>query len=571
MSRPTPTTSSPLDEATRSVRAPVLFVGAVSLFLNVLTFASPLFMLQVYDRVLTSRNETTLLMLVLIAVALMLSQGVLERLRHQILVRAASAFDAMLAGPAFDTALKASLRTRGGQHAQLLRDAESVREFIAGHGILTLCDAPWVPVFLAVCFAFDPMIGLVATSGAVVIFALAWINDGVTKGPLVKASRLNIAAYDNLAGSLRNAEAIVAMGMAPAFRDRWAARHAEAVSASVEANERGGGLLAVSKFIRMALQVGILATGAWLYIHGHVSGGVMFASSLIMGKALAPVEQAVGQWKALVTARAARERLRQAFAAFPATRERMRLPAPSGRLSVENVAVAVPGTQSVLVRNASFALEPGEILAVVGPTGSGKSTLARALVGAWPVAGGSVRIDGTDLRHWDPDQIGASIGYLPQDVELFEGTVAENIARFGAVDEAEVVRAATEARAHALVQRLPGGYGTSVGEDGVGLSGGQRQRVGLARAVYGNPALVVLDEPNSNLDGEGDQALVEALAAFKKAGKTVVVVTHKPNLLAVVDKVLVMQGGVAHKFGPRDEVLPMILGPRPAQQGQAAA
>lgn len=551
---------SPLDAAAQSVRSPVIVVGVLSFFLNVLAFVSPLFMLQVYDRVLTSRNETTLVMLGGIAVALLLAYGFIEKYRHEILVHAATKYDAMVAGSGFDVALRSALQAKGGQHAQILRDVDALREFIGGYGILTLLDTPWVPVFMGVCFLFHPVIGTVALGGAAAIFALAWLNDRVTSKALTKASILNIASYDNLAGSLRNAEAIVGMGMGPAFRERWLARHSEAMASNVEANERGGGLLAVSKFLRAVLQVLILAVGAWLVIEQQISAGVMFAASLMMGKALAPVEQAVAQWKSFIAARSAHTRLSATFRAFPEPEKRMELPAPEGHIAVENVTITVPGTQTILVRNASFSLKAGEILAIVGPTGSGKSTLARAIVGAWPVAGGAIRIDNSDIRHWDTVQIGSHLGYLPQDVELFEGTVAENIARFGGVSDASVVAAARMAQAHELIQRLPGGYQTDVGQDGVGLSGGQRQRVGLARAIYGDPAVIVLDEPNSNLDGEGDNALVQALGAFKAAGKTVIVVSHKPNILGVVDKLLIMQGGMTHKFGSRDEILPLIFG-----------
>lgn len=561
---------NPLDRALSALKSPILVVGGLSLFVNILAFVSPLFMLQVYDRVLTSRNPTTLAMLVVIAVVLLLSLGLIEKYRHEILVKAATRFNLMVAEPAFDGALQAALRNRGGQHAQVLRDVDSLKDFIAGHGILTLLDAPWVPVFMAVCFMFHPLIGLVAFLGGASLFVLAWLNDRVTHKYLVKASQLNIASYDGLSSALRNAHAIAGLGMAPALRKRWAKGHHEASEINVVANERGGGLLAVSKFIRMVLQIAILAAGAWLAIEQQISGGVLFASSLIMGKALAPLEQAVAQWKSFVSARSAKARLSRVFEIFPVAEKRLRLPDPKGDLRVEHVTIAVPGTQTLLVRDASFELRAGEICAIVGPTGSGKSTLARAIVGAWPIVGGAVRVDGNDLRHWDPDQIGASMGYLPQDVELFEGSVAENIARFGEVSDASVVSAAQMAQAHELIQRLPNGYETAVGDDGVGLSGGQRQRVGLARAIYGNPAILVLDEPNSNLDGDGDAALITALAAFKRAGKTVLVVTHKPNILSVVDKMLIMQGGQTHRFGPRDEILPLLLGPTPVRTAAAA-
>lgn len=551
---------SPLAHAVATVRPAILIVGAFSFFVNLLVFVGPLFMLQVYDRVLTSRSEATLVMLAGIAMVLLLSYALIEHARHQVLVQAGIRFDGIVSGPAFDAALQAALQSRGGQPAQIVRDVDSLREFIGGYGVITLLDAPWVPVFMVICFLFHPLIGLVAFAGAALLFVLAWLNERLTKQLLEQASLLNIASVERLSASLRNAGAIRGLGMAPAIQRRWFIGHQLAVHSHVRACELGGGLLAASKFLRMILQIALLGTGAWLVLHQEITAGVMFASSLIMGRALAPVEQAVAQWKAFVTARSAYARLEKTFAAFPAKPPRVRLPNPTGDLSVENLGVLAPGSQMPLIRGVSFGLAAGEVLAVVGPTGSGKSTLARAIVGAWPTAAGTVRIDGNDLRHWDMDQIGAALGYLPQDVELFEGTIAENIARFGKVEDDKVIAAALMASAHGVIQRLPNGYETAVGEDGVGLSGGQRQRVGLARALYGNPALVVLDEPNANLDGEGDAALVQAIRNLKQAGRTVVIVTHKPGLLAVVDNVLVMHGGQAVRFGQRDDILPQILG-----------
>ena len=549
------TISTPLTRAWRSIRMPLVAVAAFSFFLNLLAFVAPLFMLQVYDRVLTSRNETTLVMLASIAIGLLVVLGLLEKYRHRVLVRASVVFDRLVAEQAFDASLLSGLRSRGSQHAQAVRDVDTLRDFIGGSAILTLMDAPWVPIYLGVCFMFHPLIGLVATGGAVVIFVLAWLNDRLTGDLLAASSKQNTTSLNGLTASLRNAEVIRALGMGPAMRRRWADGRMGATVDQVLANQRGGGLLSLSKFVRQALQVGILGVSAWLVLEGHVMGGVMFAASMIMGKALAPVEQAVAQWKGYVAARTAQERLQGVFKSFPMEQERMRLPAPKGNLVVENLVVAVPGTNQVLVRNASFAINAGEVVVVIGATGSGKSTLARALVGAWPAAAGSVRIDGNDLRHWNVDQIGSCIGYLPQDVELFAGTVAENVARFGEVDEARVVAAAQAASAHEVIQRLPAGYATAVGEEGVGLSGGQRQRVGLARALYGDPAVVVLDEPNANLDGDGDHALIQSVMAMKKAGKSVVIIAHKTNVLQVADKVMLMGDGMIRMFGPRDEVM----------------
>lgn len=554
------TQTNPLAHASRVIRPAVLGVTIFSFFVNLLVFVSPGFMMQVYDRVLSSRNETTLLMLSLIAAALLLAYAALEKIRSLVLVRAGLRVDSILSAPAFDAALQNALRNRGGQHAQVVRDVDTLREFVSGSALVTLLDAPWAPVFLVVCFMLHPLVGVVSLIGCIALFALAWWNEKLTKTLLVQSAQHGAASYESLASSLRNAEAIRGLGMAPAIRSLWESRHAESLSRSVRANDLGGLVLALSKFLRSVLQIGILAVGAWLVIRQEVSGGVMFAGSLIMGRALAPVEQAVAQWRSFVGARAAYARLDTVFTESPARPTAMRLPEPTGHLAVENLFVRAPGARTSVVSGVSFEMQPGEVMAIVGPTGSGKSSLARAIVGAWPAAGGTVRFDGNDLDHFDPDQIGAALGYLPQDVELFAGTVAQNIARFGKIDDAKAIAAAQMASAHGMVQRLPSGYQTPVGDDGQALSGGQRQRVGLARALYGNPALLVLDEPNANLDGEGDQALVEAIRRLKAANRSVIVVTHKPGLLATVDRILILHEGKVVREGPRDLLLPLILG-----------
>jgi PrtD family type I secretion system ABC transporter len=550
----------PLKSAVSAISPALWGVGVFSFFINLLVFVSPAFMLQVYDRVLTSRNGTTLLMLAAIAAGLLFSYALLEKLRSMVLVQMGLRFDSVLGGPAFDAALAGSARERGGRHAQLLRDVDTLREFVSGPALPTLLDAPWAPVFLAVCFLLHPLIGWVALGGAVLLFSLAFWNERLTRRALLQESTGTIAAYERMAAALRNADAIRGLGMAGAIRGAWERDHAEIVARSVSVNGRGGLILALSKFLRSALQVGILAVGAWLVIRQELSGGAMFAASLIMGRALAPVEQALAQWRSLTSARSAWSRLSSALDAAE-DKPLLKLPKPAGAVEMEDVTVLAPGSRRPVLKRVTLSLSPGEVLAVVGPTGSGKSSLLRALVGAWPAVTGCVRYDGNDLRHYDPDDVGAGIGYLPQDVELFAGTVAENIARFGPVDDTGILAAAEAASAHGMIQHLPDGYQTQVGEDGSSLSGGQRQRIGLARALYGEPAVVVLDEPNANLDGEGDAALVESLRRLKEKGRTAVLVTHRPGLLAVADKIMVMQDGMVARIGPRDLLLPLILGP----------
>ncbi len=467
----------------------------------------------------------------------------------------------MLSGEAFETALAQALRTSSSHHVQLLRDVDTLRDVLSGGVITSLMDVPWTPVFLGICFLLHPLIGIVALVGALAILAVAFINERTTKAPLIAASFKSLHALDRLTSSLRNAEAIRGLGMGSAVRSAWSATHGEALAEGAKAGQRGGTLLATSKFLRMAVQVAIMGVGAYLAIHQEISGGVLFAASLIMGRALAPVEAAVSQWRAIVSARTSYARLDEAFRTRATERRPMRLPPLAGAISVEGLTVIVPGSQLPAIAEVSFRLTPGEVVAVVGQSGSGKSSLARAMVGAWPAAQGCVRIDGNDIRHFDSNFLGQSLGYLPQDVELFAGTVRDNIARFrdGASDE-EVVEAAQLASAHAMIQRLPQGYDTVIGENGAGLSGGQRQRIGLARALFGRPVFVVLDEPNANLDGDGDRALADAIQMLRKRQVTIVIINHRPNLLSLVDKIVFMHEGRIGRAGTRDELLPLLVG-----------
>lgn len=552
---------SALADGFRQIRPGLFAAGGLSIFINLLVFVSPLYTMQIYDRVLTSRNAMTLVLLSAIALALFVSYAALEHFRSRVLVQIGIRFDRLLSGEVFETALDQALSTSSSHHVQLLRDVDTLREVLSGGVITSLMDVPWTPIFLAICFLLHPLIGLVALIGAIAILTLAFLNERATKAPLIAAASKNLNALDRLTSSLRNAEAIRALGMGPAVRAAWSSTHSQALLDSARAGERGGTLLAISKFLRMALQVSIMGVGAYLAIQQEISGGVLFAASLIMGRALAPVEAAVSQWKALVVARTSYARLEAALRTRAAERPPTKLPALAGEVSVEAVTVLVPGSQLPAVADVSFRLAPGEIVAVVGQSGSGKSSLARALVGAWPAVRGCVRIDGNDTRHFDSNFLGQRLGYLPQDVELFAGTVRDNIARFraDATDEA-VVEAAQLASAHAMIQRLPKGYDTVIGDNGAGLSGGQRQRIGLARALFGWPVLVVLDEPNANLDGDGDRALADAIQMLRQRRVTVVIINHRPNLLALVDKIVFMHEGRLGRVGTRDELLPVLLG-----------
>lgn len=553
--------TSALADVFRQISPALLAAGGLSVFINLLVFASPLYTMQIYDRVLTSRNEMTLLLLSLIALALFICYAALEHFRSRVLVQTGLRFDEIVSGEAFETALAQALRTSSSHHVQLLRDVDMLRDVLSGGVITSLMDAPWTPIFLAICFLLHPLIGIVALVGALAILAIAFLNDRLTKAPLIAASYKGLHALDQLTSSLRNAEAIRGLGMGSAVRTAWGAAHGEALRESAKAAERGGTLLAISKFLRMAIQVAIMGVGAYLAIRQEISGGVLFAASLIVGRALAPAEAAVSQWRALVSARTAYSRLDKALGTRATQRPPMRLPTLTGEVSVEVLTVIRPGSQLPAVSEATFRLAPGEVVAVVGQSGSGKSSLARALVGAWPAAQGCVRFDGNDIRHFEPNLLGQSLGYLPQDVELFAGTIRDNIARFReGVSDDEVVEAAQLASAHSLIQRLPQGYDTVIGDNGAGLSGGQRQRIGLARALFGRPVFIVLDEPNANLDGDGDRALAEAIRMLRKRRVTIVIINHRPNLLSLVDKIIFMHEGRIGRAGTRDELLPLLTG-----------
>lgn len=544
-----------LELAYKKYRTAFAATMVFSFFSNLLMFVGPIYMLQIYDRVLSSRNETTLVALTVIAVGLLLAYGLLEYTRTRLLVRAGLQFDEVLANPVFHRVVKQSVLAPGGGAHVALSDIDKVREFMTGQGILAFFDAPWVPLFLALCFSFHPWLGMVATAGALVIFCLALANEFSTRGVLAEAGRAGQGASHFASTTLQNAEVIRAMGMEKPLANRWLNQHDEMLDQQARASGRGGAVVASSKFVRMSLQVAILGTGAYLAMMQEISPGIMIAASIVMGRALAPVEQAVQQWKGFVGARQSHKRLKQLFASIQEDPERIQLPDPTGQVVVEGLYAMAPGTRDTILKNVSFAVPAGEVLAVIGPSGSGKSTLVRHLVGASVPAGGAVRLDGTEMQHWDVDQLGRHIGYLPQDVKLFGGKVGENIARFqDEVNDQEIIAASKLSGAHEMIQTLSEGYDSPVGEGGNKLSGGQKQRVGLARAVFREPALVVLDEPNSNLDNHGEQALVACIKELKAKGKTVVLVTHKTNLLALSDKTLMLVNGMVEKFGNTKEM-----------------
>lgn len=565
------TTKNPLHEALKRVRKTFLSVGFFSFFINLLMLTGPLYMLQVYDRVLTSGSQHTLVMLTVVAVGMVLTSALLELVRSRILVRIGSRLDASLSEGLFAGLLRQRLKKSEDAEAQPLRDLESLRGFLTGNGLISFFDAPWTPLFLAIVFLLHPLLGLVALSGAVILFALALVSEFATRTPLQEASRDSAAAHGFTESTLRNAEVIEAMGMLPALQQRWQERHQAALAAQAKASDRGGMLTAAAKFVRPVLQVAILGTGAYLALQQIITPGVMIAASIIMGRALAPVEGAIGQWRGFVLARAAHARLKEFTAKDQAPESALPLPRPKGAIAVERLVAAAPGLDKPVLKGISFALEPGDSLGIIGPSAAGKSTLARLLIGVWHPSAGHVRLDGADIGDWNHVLLGPALGYLPQDVELFDGSVADNIARFGPSQPEKIVRAAQRANVHEMILRLPQGYDTVIGQGGAALSGGQRQRIGLARALYDDPALVVLDEPNSNLDGDGEEALRKAVAELKNLGTTLVVIAHRPSVLAGMDKLLILRDGLIDQFGPREEIMPKVTKAVPRTPQQSAA
>lgn len=551
-------------------RSSILATALFSLCINILLLVSPIYMLQVYDRVLRSRSESTLAALTLITVGLLLVMAVLELVRSRILVRVAAYVDSVLSEHMFAAIYERQLRMPNEQRTQPLNDLATLRQFVAGNGLSTFFDLPWTPIFLTFLYFVHPLLGVIALVGAALIFTLTLFSEILTRRRLERASSEQVAGLAFTEASLRNVEVLWAMGMLPAIRRRWLDRHTQAVAFHSQAGDVSGTLVAIGKFVRVVLQTAMLGGGALLAIEGQISPGMMIAASIIGGKALAPVEMVVANWSGLVNARLAYRRLEALLEAVPLRPAGMDLPPPQGRVSFENVVAVPPGSTTPTIRGVTFEIEVGEAVGIVGPSAAGKSTLARLITGVWAPYVGKVRIDGVDVQTWPREQLGPHIGYLPQDIELFEGTAAENIARFGEVDGVQVVEAARRAGIHDMILRLPAGYDTPIGEAGTGLSGGQRQRLALARALYGNPVLYVFDEPNSNLDEEGEACLVEAICQLRQARRTVVVIAHRPSILAHVDKVMVIKEGAVAMFGTRTDVLSRVTRPVVAAKSDVA-
>ncbi len=537
-------------------------IAVFSFFLNLLMLVSPFYMLQVYDRVLTSQSKDTLYLLTILAVGLLGISAILELVRGRILVRLGARLDRHVTNDLFAALIEDRIATRRNAGSQPIRDLETLRSFLTGPGLLAFFDAPWIPLFLGLIFLFHPLLGAVACAGALILLVLAILSEFSTRVPWQRASAENMQAHRFAETSLRNADVIWALGMLNDLRRKWQQKHLAALVHSGKATDVLGTFSAIAKFVRPLLQIGVLGCGAYLVIEGEISGGVMIAASIVMGRALAPVEASITHWRSFVAARAAYGRLANLLGEYDLHRERLQLPAPRGQINVEGMTLVPPGAAKPALINVTFQLAPGELLGVIGPSAAGKSSLARAMMGIWAPKVGHVRLDGADIAEWDRKDLGRYLGYLPQDVELFDGTVADNIGRFEAYKAEAINQAAQIANAHDMILRLPEGYDTQIGEGGCVLSGGQRQRIGLARAIYGLPCFIVLDEPNANLDSEGEAALRVTLRRLKKLGKTVMIISHKRSTLADMDKMLVLDAGRVKLFGPKDEVLQKLWAPQ---------
>ncbi|MEE1610247.1 type I secretion system permease/ATPase [Microvirga sp. CF3016] len=546
-----------------SGRGAFLGVAVLSGLINILYLSGSLYMMEVYDRVLPSRSIPTLVGLSAIILALFLFQGLFDTLRGRIFARLGAAVDEDLSQRIFRCQVAAPLRGKAdGDAQQPLRDLDQIRAFLAGGGPSALFDLPWIPLYLVICFGFHPLLGWVTVGGASVLIVITILTDALTR----KASRAAVTAASLRNGigdgARRNAEVVHAMGMVPRLGALWGDANAQYLAYQQKTSDVAGGFGALSKVMRMTLQSGVLGVGAYLVIDGQATGGIMIASSILVSRALAPVELAIANWKGFVAARQGWARIQAVLADDRSELRPLQLPAPKSMLSIENAGTGAPGGQRFAIQDVAFQLKAGSGLGIIGPSASGKSSLARMIVGVWPTWRGKVRLDGAAIEQWLPEDLGHHIGYLPQDVELFAGTVAQNIARFEPNPTSEaIIAAAKSANVHEMILQLPDGYETQVGEAGAALSGGQRQRIALARALYGNPFLVVLDEPNSNLDSEGEQALTAAIMSIRARGGIVVVIAHRPSALAGVDQVLVMSEGRVQSFGPKDEVLSKVLRP----------
>jgi ATP-binding cassette subfamily C protein EexD len=560
-----------LQAALKACKSSFISVGFFSLFINALMLVPTFYMLQVYGRVVTSGSISTLVMLTIIMTVLMITMGALELVRSRIMVRVSSKLDILLSRDLYRASFKRALDSGGmDSSAQALNDLTGLRQFMTGNGLFAFFDAPWLPIYIAVMFMFHPWYGWMAIVCAIILVIFAILNEKMTGTTLAAANKENIAASLYTNKNLRNAEVIESMGMLNTLIDRWAHRQKKVLTLQSIASDKGGLMSNISKTFRMLVQSLILGLGAYLAVNHEINAGLVIAGSVLLGRALAPLDLIIGSWKGFISARSQYSRLNEILDKQEAEAERMPLPAPKGDVLVENLIISAPGSSSPIIKGISFSVPAGQVVGIIGPSASGKSTLARALMGIWKPQHGVVRLDGADIANWDKNELGPHVGYLPQDIELFEGSISENIARFADIDANEVIRAARIAGVHEMILLLPEGYDTVIGSDGVNLSGGQRQRIGLARALYGSPRLIILDEPNSNLDDTGEQALAQAIMHMKDSGSTIFVITHRTSILSLLDRLMVMNAGGISMYGPRDQVMAELNAQHLAAQQKAA-
>jgi PrtD family type I secretion system ABC transporter len=550
-----------LREVVSGAKRSLLLVAGFSVIINLLMLTVPIYMMQMYDRVLPTRHLDTLLLLSAMAVGALALMSAIEVIRSRIMVRFGTWMDRTLGGPLLDASINDTLRSSGAQTrgAVPLRDLTTVRQFLTGPGVFPLVDAPWVPIFVALIFLLHSTLGWIAVGGAIIVFLFAIANDVATRPTLGKANSQSSRSLYRADAAVRNAEVIAALGMAPALTKRWQEAGEASTTFQAKASDISGVISSAARFVRLMLQIAMLGAGAYLVIQDQLTGGAMIGASIILGRAMAPIEQSIASWRGLIAARNAFKSICRVIERQTDQNDATSLPVPEGRLQVEGVTFIPPGEREPIIRQVSFAMMPGEQMGLIGPSASGKTTLARLLVGSWSPTAGAVRLDSADLAYWAPEDRGPHIGYMPQDVELFDGTVRENIARLTDADSEAVVEAAQLARVHEMILRLPDGYDTQIGEGGVRLSGGQRQRIALARSVFGRPKFLVLDEPNANLDRDGDIALLETLRDLKELAVTVIVITHRPSILAHVDTVTVLNQGRIEMTGPREEVMKKLV------------
>lgn len=544
-----------LEKVLKDTKKSFIFVGFFSFFINILMLVPSLYMLQVYDRVLSSRSVETLVLITLIVAFLFATMAVLEVIRSRILVRIGNKIDVALNDYLFDVIFTQARLNPAGATTTPVTDLIKIRQYMTGNGVFAFFDSPWFPVYLFVMYLFSPWYAVFTIFAALVIMSITIINEKTTKKDLAAANKMNNISLQYLNKNLHNAEVIHAMGMNENIKRRWLEKHHKFLFAQSKASDMAGKWANTSKTLRQFFQSLTYGIGAYLVIKGEISAGVIIAGAVLMGRALQPLDLLTNSWKGFADAKEAYKRLNRLLSHVPELPKPMELPAPKGEFKVENIVVAPPNSKNATLRGVNMFIPKGTAVGIVGPSASGKSTFARALLGVWPLIAGKVRLDGADIHQWDPLELGRYIGYLPQDIELFEGTISENICRFQEVDPKSVVEAAKTAGVHEMILALPNGYDTIVGPGGSTLSGGQRQRIGLARALYKKPPVIVLDEPNSNLDENGEKALLEAILAMKQNGSTIIVITHRTNILSAVDMLAVFTQGVLTMYGPRNEVL----------------